>query len=182
MITYKVNLENYSEVAKVIQEINDSLQSEEFKHFLLEKCKQELDAIIRQKLVDVESDIMQIYPDGNSTKIGSDYIELFNNSMVDLSNLGEKALQNYTSGLSMAKLVEFGTGVVGAASEASSYAEDWEYDVNSHGNKGWYYQKDGMIYWSRGMEGKLIYHTLQLKIEEKISGWIEEYLQDKIGK
>ena len=180
MIT--INLTDISQVSKIANEINDALLKKEFKEFLLKKCQNELDDIIKSKLNDVEYEIAEKYPSGNKTEIGDDYIELYNDSMVDLSDLSEKTAMNYANGLSMAKLVEYGTGIVGQQSEAAKFAEDWEYDVNNHGNKGWYYERDGMVYWSRGMEGKLIYNTLQTRVEDKIGSWVEEYLKNEIGK
>lgn len=180
MIT--INLTDISLVANVINQISDALQSKEFKNFILKKCRQELDDIIKSKLTDVEYEIAKTYPSANKTRVGDDYIELYNDSMVDISDLSDKVAMNYVDGLSMAKLVEYGTGIVGQQSEASKYAEDWAYDVNNHGYKGWFYEKDGIIYWSRGMEGKLIYHTLELRIQDKINDWVEEYIEKKTRK
>lgn len=180
MIT--INLNKNTNLYALTDKLNEMLTSESFLKFIRDKSKQELDEITKLKLHDVEYEIASTYPASNKTKIGKDYIDLYNDSMVDLSEVSEKTLANYPDGLSMAKLVEYGTGVIGERSKASQYAgeDNWAYDINNHGDRGWYYQKDGMIYWSRGMEGKLIYHELKNRIEEKINGWIEEYLQKNL--
>lgn len=84
--------------------------------------------------------------------------------------------------------IEFGTGIVG---ENSPYPDTealikagWEYDVNNHGEKGWFYRDKttGERVWSIGMEGvrpvywaskeaeKLIPETVRKVFDEKFSG------------
>lgn len=46
--------------------------------------------------------------------------------------------------------VEYGTGIVGAGTHP--YAKGYQYDVNSHGDDGWYYKDDdGNYHWTKGM-------------------------------
>lgn len=50
-----------------------------------------------------------------------------------------------------AKYVEFGTGIVGSNNPHPQLPNNWKYDVNSHGEKGWVYTaKDGKQYWTKG--------------------------------
>lgn len=55
-----------------------------------------------------------------------------------------------------AKYVEFGTGVVGKDNSHPKAAEKgWRYDVNSHGEKGWVYTKNGEdFYWTKGQKAQ----------------------------
>lgn len=51
-----------------------------------------------------------------------------------------------------AVFVEFGTGAVGAANpHPDTSIVGWKYDVNSHGEAGWFYFKDGEWHWTKGM-------------------------------
>ena len=107
-------------------------------------------------------------------------IILFNNTKADLSHLSENTRANYPDGFSIAKAVEYGTGIVGRDSQGSTQATDWAYDVNNHGEKGWFYEKNGKIYWTKGMEGKLIYYKTKQEIEKNIEKWIAEYIDKNI--
>lgn len=54
-----------------------------------------------------------------------------------------------------AAFVEFGTGVVGDGSYQGELPSNWEYDVNNHGDDGWWYlHDDGTYWWTAGQTGK----------------------------
>ena len=60
--------------------------------------------------------------------------------------------------------VEFGTGVVGAGSPHPAPA-GWRYDVNNHGEAGWWYfnERDQKWHWTKGIESRpFMYNTLQI--------------------
>jgi hypothetical protein len=60
--------------------------------------------------------------------------------------------------------VEFGTGVVGAGSPHPAPA-GWRYDVNNHGEAGWWYfnDRDQKWHWTKGIESRpFMYNTLQI--------------------
>jgi hypothetical protein len=54
-----------------------------------------------------------------------------------------------------AKFVLFGTGIK-AKNSPSKYANivGWKYDVNNHGENGWWYFKDGEWHWSNGFPSR----------------------------
>lgn len=63
-----------------------------------------------------------------------------------------------------AAFVCFGTGVVGANNPHPEVAiAGWKYDVNSHGELGWWYiGKDGEAHWTKGMPSRpYMYNTAQ---------------------
>ena len=102
--------------------------------------------------------------------------------MADLSGLSPETLNNYPNGFSIAKAVEYGTGIVGSTSEANGIAENdgWQYDVNGHGEQGWFYKKNGNLYWSKGFEGRLIYYKTAKEIVDNLPKWINNYLNENI--
>lgn len=59
---------------------------------------------------------------------------------------------------------EFGTGVVGQGSPHPDPIDGWEYDVNEHGEDGWwYYDKDGKRHWTKGMPSRpYMYDTARM--------------------
>lgn len=51
-----------------------------------------------------------------------------------------------------AAFVEFGTGVPGSRNpHPDTSLVGWRYDVNEHGDAGWFYFKDGEWHWTKGM-------------------------------
>lgn len=62
---------------------------------------------------------------------------------------------------SWAAFVEFGTGIVGFENPHPE-ANGWKYDVNNHGESGWFYFKNGDWHWTRGMPSRpFMYETGQ---------------------
>jgi len=69
--------------------------------------------------------------------------------------------------------VEFGTGVVGERNPHPEPIEGWQYDVNEHGDKGWWYfnERDQKWHWTKGMVSRpFMYNTLQLLKAEAEKG------------
>lgn len=62
--------------------------------------------------------------------------------------------------------VEFGTGVVGkCSSHPVADLQGWRYDVNNHGEKGWWYfnERDQKWHWTKGIESRpFMYNTVQI--------------------
>lgn len=54
-----------------------------------------------------------------------------------------------------AKFVEFGTGIIGSENpHPDPSIAGWKYDTNDHGEKGWYYYRDGEWHWTKGMPSR----------------------------
>lgn len=64
--------------------------------------------------------------------------------------------------------VEFGTGIRGANSpHPNPGLAGWKYDVNEHGEEGWWYWKDGEWHWTAGMQSRpFMYQTAQQLAQE----------------
>lgn len=67
-----------------------------------------------------------------------------------------------------AAFVEFGTGVVGAASPHPTMP--WAYDTQNHGDKGWVYydEKQGRFRWTKGMPSRPYMYLTARQLEEKV--------------
>lgn len=65
------------------------------------------------------------------------------------------------AGAPYAIYVEFGTGIVGKSQPHPS-PDDWRYDINNHGDSGWWYFNDntGRMQWTKGMPSRpFMYNT-----------------------
>lgn len=75
------------------------------------------------------------------------------------------------AGAPYAIFVEFGTGIAGArAPSEQASALGWQYDVNGHGDKGWYYfdDKKGRVRWTKGQKPRPFMHNTA----EELRRWV----------
>ena len=71
------------------------------------------------------------------------------------------------AGAPYAVYVEFGTGIVGKSQPHPS-PDDWRYDINEHGESGWWYFNDytGRTQWTKGMPSRPFMFNTARKLEE----------------
>ena len=75
-----------------------------------------------------------------------------------------------------AKFIEFGTGIVGEE-YPHPQANDvgWNYDVNGHGDNGWWYMaNDGQYHWTKGAPSKPFMHNTVVQLNSLVSGVAKE--------
>lgn len=76
------------------------------------------------------------------------------------------------TGCRWAKYVEFGTGIIGARSQHyDATIQGWEYDINHHGEDGWWYQRDdepGKWRWTKGMPSRPFMYETALELYDLI--------------
>lgn len=184
-ITYEYNLseKDIKALSNKIKELKKVLSGNEFVYYLSQKCYETLIKVTTDKLnSDDDGMYFHSYRNSHQVQVDENDIYLWNETMVDLSFVSEETRANYPNGLSLAKIVEYGTGIVGASSEASKFAKDWQYDVNNHGNKGWFYEDStGTLHWSKGIQGRLIFYETKRRIEENVEKWITDYCESKLG-
>lgn len=182
MKQYEVELsqKGIQELISRVQSLKKAYSGNELIKFISEKCYDVLLQVTRERLIpDEDGNRTHTYRNNHQMKVDNNTITLWNETVVDLDslNLSPETRANYPSKLSLAKIVEFGTGIVGANSQGAKYAENWEYDVNNHGYKGWVYvDENGQPRFTRGMEGKLIFYETKKRIEQNISSWLKEYM------
>lgn len=72
------------------------------------------------------------------------------------------------AGAYYAAYVEFGTGVVGSQSPHPD-PQDWQYDVNNHGDKGWVYYDDysGKFRWTKGFKSRPFMYNTARELEKQ---------------
>lgn len=71
------------------------------------------------------------------------------------------------AGAPYAIYVEFGTGIVGKSQPHPS-PDNWRYDINNHGDRGWWYFNDntGRMQWTKGMPSRPFMFNTARKLEE----------------
>lgn len=185
MKKYNIDLSvnDFIKLEKIIDDIDNKLFSDDFMKYVANKCMELLKKIAISKLstVNTQEDIdASKYMNSMNMKIEKNTIYLYNNATIDTSTrkISDDKRANYPLQLSLAKIVEFGIGYTGSIrNNGRTNDEDWQYDVNEHGYKGWYYENNGQTFWTNGFEGRFVFLTLVNEIQNNISKWINEYLE-----
>lgn len=178
MDSYEVTVIGLDSTIMNIDMLAKLLTSSELKKYLGQKCLEEVKKISSEKIISLNEDTLDNsrYMMAHQIKLTKDAIIIYNDSEI---NVSEKGWMENPYSISLAKIVEYGVGYTGSI-YSNPEAPNWEYDVNNHGSKGWYYiDSAGNKKWTNGFGGKYIYLTLAKKIEEKASDWINEYIEKK---
>jgi hypothetical protein len=180
----EANLKKY---ANKLEKVEKALKGEEFRKFILSKAKTTLQEIMESNDISTDDENAGDYVNGNKTEIGKDYVYLFNDSVIDVKSLNtffnEDTKANYPDTLSLAALIEYGTGLEGYQSSKNT-GKEWEYMANPNRDysKGWVWKgANGQPIRTLGKEGKYIYYELSEKVEEQLDEWVKEYLEEVIG-
>lgn len=74
--------------------------------------------------------------------------------------------------------VEFGTGIVGQGSPHPIPPEGWVYDVNAHGEKGWWYysNRDDRWHWTKGVRSRPFMYYTVLDLEREFDSIVKEVI------
>ena len=185
--TYEFELteENIKKYADNIESLKKVFPGEGLKKYILQQCEELLDQIMLERNV-ASDEKADAYVSGNKTEIGKDYVYLYNDSEIDVANadtwLNDYGKIFYPDKLSLAELVEYGTGLVGSEN-AIGIEDGWEYMQNTNRNyqEGWEWNNNGQTEHTQGQAGRYIYYELAEKIEENLDRWIEEYIDNAIG-
>lgn len=191
MAKYEYDLDNRQDLNEMLGEldlIKDLFANSEFKRFIAKKCLEELADICNYTLVTFDEHSVfdakvQEYEENHKYRIGSDYILIYNNTMLAQDEMwwvSPTTRENYPHGISIAKIIEYGTGIRGTSQN------DWQTDVNGHGSAGWtYYNPDNWgssnkvesLVHTTGLEGRFIYQKLADSVERKFDAWVGEYIE-----
>ena len=79
------------------------------------------------------------------------------------------------TGCPWAKYVEFGTGTVGKNNpHPEPGLANWKYDINNHGEAGWFYFKDGEWHWTKGMPSRPFMYETRMELATKVAKIVRE--------
>lgn len=186
MFRVDVSTNGFESLYKELYDLPKIFKSRNYKKFIAEKCIKELNGIMEIKLNDQSSGLsedieIKKYRDGNEYEIGGDYILISNDSTLSQGEMywvSEKTKERYPDGISIAYLIEYGTGIMGISNE------DWQVNVPSPSKRkdgSWAYKRDGVLHKKVfGSSPKLIYTTLMQKVEENIQDWTIEYINKNL--
>lgn len=185
--TYTIELseEGIKNYIKTLEKIEKAFSSDDFHKYLLDKCRELLTLIIEKENVS-EIERAGEYLEGCQDEIGKGYIYLYNDSTIDIPSsdtfFSDYAKQFYPIELSLAELVEYGTGLVGAESSKNT-GDEWEYMANPKRDyrEGWEWKNGTHAVHTMGQEGKYIYFQLKEEIEKNIDKWVNDYFINLIG-
>lgn len=184
---FELSVKGLSELQKLVKNISDIISSDRFKEYISKRLEESLIFIQKASLTTINTDEdleLSNYMNSNHLKIEGDTIYIYNDAVIDLSNknMSETTKERYPAQLSLAKIVEYGIGYTGGAfTEHQEEVEDWEYDVNNHGYKGWYYRDNGgTLHWTNGFAGRMIFFKLKEYIKVNINKWIIDYINKEL--
>lgn len=178
---YELTIANIEKMQKQLQEIERLWSSDDFAKFIGRKLRYRLKEIQKHKLSTINSqeDIKaSTYMNSNHLTISDGVIYIYNDAKIDISskNMSEVTKANYPAQLSLAKIVEYGIGYTGSIN-ANGDEDDWAYDINNHGSKGWYYKdNNGEVHWTNGFAGRYVFLELKNYTIENIDKWVNEYI------
>lgn len=172
---------------KVIDAIFETLESQEFVDYLGKRLSNAIMGIAIQETSSIGSDVMSSqevndYLSGFKVEISDDTIVLYNASVIDTTTkkMSEIKRMNYPLKLSLAKLIEYGFGYTGFLN-THELPENWQYDINQHGYRGWYYEdKNGQLHWTNGMEGRLVFLKLCWWLQNNFADIVSRYLKNNL--
>lgn len=179
------SIEDLKQFAKKLEDLSNSITNGEADNFLTNKGQKALDEIMQME--DVNSDQRaDDYKDGNKVQVSTSQIKFYNDSVIDIENadtwINDYGKTFYPSELSLAELIEYGAGEVGAKT-ANSKANNWEYMVNPNRDYayGWEWNNGGSIEHTYGQAGRYIYFQLQENIDNNLDKWVNEFITKKMG-
>lgn len=189
MALYKIDVDvsDYDRILKKFIGINNKFADKNLLDFIAKKSFEVLKRVSLENLSSVNEENLEksLYMMSNQWKLdGEDTIVLFNDSEIDISSkdMSQEKKSKYPNlKISLSKIVEYGIGYTGGSKTAiKPSADEWQYDINQHGYKGWYYKdENGNIVWTNGFEGRLIFYKTKQEIEKNINKWISQYVNSK---
>lgn len=130
----------------------------QFKTEFLEKCNRLIEALTDRGVEVAKLEVQQldaVYTGELMNSIEGYYSPTYNVGIIK-------------AGAYYAAYVEFGTGVVGSQSPHPN-PQDWQYDVNGHGDEGWVYYDDdsGQFRWTRGFKSRPFMYNTARQLEKE---------------
>lgn len=191
--TIELSNDGIKEIQTIILDLGNILADKELMIYLEKRCEKELNHIVNREILNNwDNEEIWNYRNSFHAKVYSDTVFIYNDSTIDIAEKianadGKSHIDPnaYPERLSLAKMVEYGVGIVGEINTDSAGVDDsWQYDVNNHGGKGWtYYNSDlGQFVTTTGTEGKLIFYKLKNCVKENIKDWIKDYVESEMKK
>lgn len=187
MAQYEYDISKNSDFQALLQYFDDiekAFTSKKFFEYLADKCMKELDRIMSENLVGYDEHSvfygkLDEYKNNNKLTFTDNGFIISNDTNMEQSEMwwvSPKTRDNYPDGISIAYIVEYGTGLKGTSQD------DWQVNVHNYGSNGWRFvdPDTGFLKVSTGSEGRFIYQKLRDRIEEMASIWIYYYFEREV--
>lgn len=186
-----IDLYDKSVLYKELNDLGKMFNSKKFKEFIGNKCLKVLDTLMQNNLDtfnehSVFDEKVEEYKKNCKYKIDEDYIIIYNETILtqeEMTWVSEKTKKNYPDGISIAHIIEYGTGLLGD----STPEDDWETNTNPNGiahtrnGSWWHYSPDDEnIHYTSGIEGRYIFNQMMEKVEKNFSTWVDEYIEKEM--
>lgn len=179
-----IDLYDKSLLEKELNDLNNLFNSKDFKEFIGKKCLKVLDELMQEKLGtfdehSVFDEKVEEYKKNSNYKIDGDYLVIYNKTMLTQEEMfwvSEKTKQNYSDGISISHIIEYGTGLLGD----NVSEDDWLVNVNDYANSWSYKDPNGKIKHTRGIEGRYIFNQMLEEVEKHFSEWVDEYIEKEM--
>lgn len=184
MASYEYNVWSPTDLKSLEEDLTNFAKlfsQKKFCDFLADKCMEELEDI--QSFTDFPNEHsvfwgkVQEYIRNHKKEVRSNYVEIYNNTRLEQGEMfwvSPSTLLNYPDGISIAKIIEYGTGIRGTS------VPEWEADVNHHGASGWWYydpDDEDTLTHTYGLEGRFIYLQLYDRVRANVRDWVFEYME-----
>lgn len=105
--------------------------------------------------------------------------ELENSPDIEIEKSGKKGYIFIPEHVKHGAFVEYGTGVKGLNSPHPNPPEGWIYDVNEHGEEGWWYRgDDGELHWTQGMPSRPFMYDSAKELRKRAKDIVKGVISD----
>lgn len=175
-----INLYNKSLLEQELKQYNKIFSSSKFKNFIGKKCLAVLNTLMQTNLDNFNEHSVfdakvEEYKKNCKYKIEGDYIVIYNQTILtqgEMTWVSEKTKQNYSDGISIAHIIEYGTGLLGT----STPEDDWLTNINNYKNSWSYKDPEDNIRHTKGIEGRYIFDKMMQVVEKHFSEWVDEFV------
>ena len=179
-----IDLYDKSVLYKELNDIGKMFNSKKFKEFIGNKCLKVLDTLMQSKLGtfnehSVFDEKVEEYKKNCKYKIDEDYIIIYNETILtqdEMTWVSEKTKKNYPNGISIAHIIEYGTGLLGD----NTPEDNWLVNVNNYANSWSYKDPEEKIRHTQGIEGRYIFNQMMEEVEKNFSNWVDEYIEKEM--
>ena len=177
--------ESLEKYIQTINKVKDAILNGGLDNYLKEKGETALDNIMKKEDVDSDQRASD-YIAGNKVEIKPNEIVFINDSEIDIASqdtwFNDYGKEFYPEKLSLADLIEYGTGIIGSQSSKNT-GKEWEYMMNPNRDykEGWEWNNNGVAVHTEGQAGRYIYYGLTEEINAKLETWIEDFFKGITG-
>ena len=175
------DLYNVKALDAELNKFSKIFNSSKFKNYIGEKCLTVLDKIIQSSLGTFNEHSIfdakvEEYIKNCKYKLENDYIVIYNETTLtqqEMTWVSEKTKENYPEGISIAYIIEYGTGLLGE----SNSEDEWQTNVNNYKSSWSYKDPEGNIRHTQGIEGRFIYDKMMQEVEINFADWVDEFIR-----